>query len=82
MRTLQDEFAIAYSTNQGSDGYPTRWVFDSSGSLQLPQMTAAPATPTTGMFVWADGATWNPGAGAGPYVYDGSAWRKLIGYGN
>lgn len=82
IKSIPNIFAIAYSANGGTDGYSTRWRFNSDGTFQLPQLSTAPASPDTGTFAWADGTTWNPGAGAGPYIYDGSAWRKLIGYGN
>lgn len=30
-----------------------------------------------GLIVIADGTNWNPGSGAGTYVYRGGAWRKM-----
>jgi len=33
-----------------------------------------PARPREGMFVLADGTDWNPGAGAGRYLFLGGAW--------
>lgn len=65
------------------------WLADQfraiAASLQAPQAPAivlepravAPARPTDGMIVYADGSEWNPGDGAGPYVYEGGSWRKL-----
>lgn len=38
---------------------------------------AAPAGPTAGMVVFADGTTWNPGSGRGLYEYRTSSWVKL-----
>ena len=38
---------------------------------------AAPAKPVDGMLVRADGAVWNPGAGAGIYERNGGAWVKI-----
>lgn len=38
---------------------------------------AAPAKPREGMFAFADGTTWNPGAGRGLYNYVSGAWVKL-----
>jgi hypothetical protein len=38
---------------------------------------AAPAKPVNGMLVRADGAVWNPGAGAGIYERNGGAWVKI-----
>lgn len=37
----------------------------------------APARPQEGLEVCADGTDWNPGAGAGLYLYIGAAWHKL-----
>jgi hypothetical protein len=37
----------------------------------------APSNPEEGMIVVADGASWNPGSGAGTYEYKGGAWAKL-----
>lgn len=38
---------------------------------------AAPTKPREGMFVFADGTTWNPGSGRGLYQYTNGAWRPL-----
>lgn len=38
---------------------------------------AAPKRPRPGMMVEADGTHWDPGSGAGTYIYRGSAWVKL-----
>lgn len=46
--------------------------------LQLAVSNVAPAKVRPGMLVEADGTNWNPGAGAGLYIYRGSAW-VLIG---
>jgi len=35
-----------------------------------------PGKPREGQVVYADGTDWNPGQGAGVYVYSGSAWTK------
>lgn len=43
----------------------------------LTQYNVAPAKPRDGMVVYADGTNWNPGAGAGVYVYRGAAWHLL-----
>lgn len=45
--------------------------------LLLDELKAAPAKPVEGMVVFADGVTWNPGAGRGVYAYHGAAWRLL-----
>jgi hypothetical protein len=41
----------------------------------------APAKPREGMLVYADGTDWNPGSGAGYYVYYAGAWHPLSGSG-
>lgn len=47
-------------------------------SLLITQkLDRVPPKPREGMLVIADGANWNPGAGAGTYVYRSSAWRKM-----
>ena len=38
---------------------------------------AAPAKPTDGDLVYADGTNWNPGSGEGLYARYNSAWNKL-----
>ena len=45
--------------------------------VQLVERHVAPIKPRTGMMVYADGTDWDPGSGAGVYVYTGSAWSKL-----
>lgn len=50
---------------------------DPANSLQLNPLGVAPGKPRTGLVVYANGSTWNPGAGAGVYVYTGAAWSKL-----
>ncbi len=46
-------------------------------SLSFVKLYAAPAKPYDGLTVYADGTTWNPGAGAGIYTYYGAAWNRL-----
>jgi hypothetical protein len=36
-----------------------------------------PTKKRTGLLAYADGTKWDPGEGAGMYVYTGSAWRRL-----
>ena len=38
---------------------------------------AAPKKLSDGMVMLADGATWNPGSGAGVYCYRAGSWRFL-----
>jgi hypothetical protein len=48
-----------------------------SDYLSLKTLYSAPTRIFDGMIVKADGSIWNPGSGAGIYVYIGSAWVKL-----
>ena len=41
----------------------------------------APTKPREGMLVYADGTDWNPGSGAGYYVYYAGAWHAMSGGG-
>lgn len=43
----------------------------------LPKLYEEPAKPREGIFANADGVQWNPGAGAGIYVYHNSTWKKI-----
>lgn len=45
--------------------------------LQLAEKFVAPVKPRDGLVVFADGTSWNPGAGRGVYVYSSAAWVKL-----
>jgi hypothetical protein len=40
----------------------------------VPVMYVEPQKPREGMVVYADGTEWDPGSGAGQYLYNGSAW--------
>lgn len=46
-------------------------------SVELRPVFREPTKPREGMLVFADGTSWNPGAGAGTYEYRGAAWHKL-----
>lgn len=48
-------------------------------TVELRPIYAAPDKPRTGMIVYADGAVWNPGGGAGVYTYNGAGWTLLGG---
>jgi len=45
--------------------------------LALNTIYEAPKRIFEGMIVKADGSTWNPGSGAGCYMYRGGAWQLL-----
>lgn len=46
-------------------------------AVQLAVRFVAPKRPRDGLVVFADGTSWNPGAGRGVYVYSSAAWVKL-----
>lgn len=45
--------------------------------IVLDTLYAEPKKLVEGLMVKADGATWNPGAGAGVYCYRSGAWTLL-----
>jgi len=45
--------------------------------LNLRKTTIAPVSPEDGDVYYADGVSWNPGAGAGIYWYNGAVYAKL-----
>lgn len=47
-------------------------------ALDLRPVYREPTRPRAGMIVYADGTSWNPGAGEGVYTYTiAGAWSKL-----
>jgi hypothetical protein len=50
---------------------------DTLDSIQLNVLNKAPKKPRAGMVIEADGVNFNPGAGAGCYIYRAGAWVKL-----
>ena len=54
-------------------------AFTQSPEVREVQLVSLVAEPRKreGKVVFADGTHWNPGAGAGVYVYSGGAWVKL-----
>ena len=48
-----------------------------SDYLALKTLYATPKRVFDGMVVVADGTTWNPGSGAGAYVYRAGGWQFL-----
>jgi hypothetical protein len=62
---LQEELKrISIATNNAADG-----------NFEVNHIE--PTKPREGDVRYADGTDWNPGTGAGVYVYTGSAWSKL-----
>ncbi len=45
--------------------------------VRLVPLGAEPDKPSEGLMVYADGASWDPGSGAGVYVYNGATWDKV-----
>lgn len=45
--------------------------------VQMKIENVAPAKPRNGMLVEADGTNWNPGSGAGLYIYRSGSWVKV-----
>lgn len=45
--------------------------------VRIPVLTAEPSSAVDGEFAYADGSSWNPGAGAGFYGRQAGAWVKL-----
>jgi hypothetical protein len=49
-------------------------TFQESEQVQHTVLSVEPPRPRQGMVVYADGVNWDPGAGEGQYVFDGTAW--------
>lgn len=45
-------------------------------AIRLQELSVALSKPRDGDVVYADGASWNPGAGEGMYCREGGAWSK------
>lgn len=43
-------------------------------TVQLQPQSVAPAKPRAGLLAEADGTNWNPGSGAGLYIFRAGAW--------
>jgi len=58
-----------------------RRVEEAFETLSLHSATEAsdspPDKPVSLQLVYADGTHWNPGKGAGLYIYVGTTWRKI-----
>lgn len=55
----------------------SRAMSEPNDMLLLEMRYVAPTKPRDGMLVLADGASWNPGSGAGFYGFRAGAWRFL-----
>lgn len=47
------------------------------GVFYFKPLYVAPAKPRIGLVVYADGTSWNPGAGEGLYVFESTGWVGL-----
>ena len=79
-------YRFSPSGAQISVGYNSMcWIiFDGSLTRLLPlnprsyrPLTSEPEFPVEGQLAIADGTGWDPGSGAGTYIYRDSIWRKL-----
>ena len=52
-------------------------MFNALAAGRIDKTFAPPAKPRDGDLRYADGTQWNPGSGAGVYLYNGSAWKFL-----
>jgi hypothetical protein len=52
-------------------------TFAEQDFVQLKKTYVEPTRPRDGMVVYADGTSWNPGAGEGYYGYYAASWHKL-----
>ena len=55
----------------------SREMSGASDYIMLNVLNVAPDKPRAGMLVEADGTNWDPGSGAGTYIYRSGAWVKL-----
>lgn len=76
---------MRYVRGQGTDlREETRLLEDFTREPTFPLfyldvLYAAPARPVAGLVVYADGVTWNPGAGEGIYRYNLAGAWVLVG---
>jgi hypothetical protein len=46
--------------------------------LLLEPRSSEPSVPSIGLISYADGTSWDPGSGEGPYIYTSTGWQKMI----
>lgn len=78
---------MAYEPTYPGESITPEWLFTElqrvasempkPSVLQLDVLTIEPERPQDGMLAFADGTTWNPGAGRGTYERRSGAWVKL-----
>lgn len=80
------EYRASFPPNLSDPADIMKWVFEELTRVQnaislrhrFPVLYAEPAKKFTGMVVYADGTTWDPGSGEGVYAYSsGGSWVKL-----
>ena len=54
-----------------------RWTEDPTQVL-VHEQHVEPDKPRLGLLVFADGTDWNPGSGAGLYVYKAAGWTFIV----
>lgn len=78
---------MSYQPTFPGEGITPQWLYDElqriGSEMSRPHqllrevLHVEPARPQEGLEACADGVDWNPGAGAGLYLYIGGAWVKL-----
>lgn len=78
---------MAYEPTYPGESITPEWLFTElqrvasempkPSVLQLDVLTIEPERPQDGMLAFADGTSWNPGAGRGTYERRSGAWVKL-----
>lgn len=78
---MRYEFTLAPADPKSLAAYLNAELFKISQALSLPReelflqpLGAKPKKPREGQVVYANGSTWDPGAGKGPYCFDGTNW--------
>lgn len=69
---------LSHETNGGwtSNMDMRNYKIQNAGSVTMTVATAAPSG-VNGMLAYADGTSWNPGSGAGLYLYKAGAWQFI-----
>lgn len=76
---------MSYKRNKAPMEYDPDWLdrehehIETAGleELKLKVLHVEPEKPRDGWVVVADGSDWNPGSGAGAYLYLSGSWRLL-----
>lgn len=78
---------MSYLPTFPGENVTPQWIYDelqrislaltAPGLLNFEVQFDPPSKLADGMFAIADGTSWDPGSGGGPYVYFSGAWHKL-----